>query len=99
MREGDQVSTLPPPHQIDIDSKARESVVHKGAQVKKPPPPPIRTERDNMAASSDTASCVAPVSLSVWVLPPRACATPLIAALLSLSVLMGEDGIFVRKGH
>ena len=50
-----------------------------------------------MAASSDTASCVAPVSLSVWVLPPRASATPLIAALLSLSVLM-EGGWFCYLG-
>ena len=47
-----------------------------------------------MAASSDTASCVAAVSLSVWVLPPRASATLLIAPLLSLSVLMGGGGWF-----
>ena len=37
------------PHQIDIDSKVRESVVHKGAQVKKPTPF-IRTDRNNRAA-------------------------------------------------
>ena len=49
----------------------------------------------NMAASSDTTSCVAPVSLYVWVLPPCASATPLIAALLSLSVLMGGRVGFV----
>ena len=42
-----------------------------------------------MVASYHTASCATPVSLSVWVLPPRAPETPLIAALLSMSVLMG----------
>ena len=50
-----------------------------------------------MVASSDTVSCPAPVSLSVWVLPPHAPATPLIDALLSLSVLMEGDG-FVTWG-
>ena len=43
----------------------------------------------NMAAFSNTASCAAPVSLSVWVLPPRATPTPRTAALLSLSILVG----------
>ena len=42
-----------------------------------------------MVASSDTASCAAPMSLSVWFLPPCAPATLLTTALLSLSVLMG----------
>ena len=43
----------------------------------------------NVAASSDTASCAAPMSRSIWVLPPRARPTPLTAALLSLSILVG----------
>ena len=43
----------------------------------------------NITASSDTATCAAPVILSVWVLPPLAPTTPLTAALLTLSVLMG----------
>ena len=50
-----------------------------------------------MAASSDTASCVAPIILSFWLLPPRASATPLIATLLFLSVLM-EGGWFYYLG-
>ena len=47
---------------------------------------------NNVAASSDTASCAAPVSLSIWVLPPHSPPTPLTAALLSLSVLVGGGG-------
>ena len=81
------------PHQIDIDSEAMELVVHEGSQVTKPNPP-ISTDRYNMAASSNTASCAAPVILSVWVLSPRAPATPMTAALLSLSVLMGGGWFF-----
>ena len=42
------------PHQIDIDSEARELVVHEGAQVTKQPPP-IRTDRYNRAAISGFA--------------------------------------------
>ena len=42
------------PHQIDIDSKAMESVVQEGAQVTKPPPP-IRKDRDNRAEISGVA--------------------------------------------
>ena len=49
VREGDQVSTLPPPHQIDIDSKVMEWVVHEGAQVTKPTPPPTIMDRYNRA--------------------------------------------------
>ena len=37
--QGGQGINPPPPHQIDIDSEAMESVVHEGAQVTKPTPP------------------------------------------------------------
>ena len=47
----------------------------------------------NVTTSSYTASCAAPVSLYVWVLPPRSPPTPLTASLLSLSVLVG-GGLF-----
>ena len=50
-----------------------------------------------MAASSDTASFAAHVSLSVWVLLPCAPPTPLLAALLSLSILVG-GGWFCYPG-
>ena len=50
----------------------------------------------NMISSSDTASCTAPVSLSVWVLPTTP--TPLTAAPLSLSVLVGGGGWFCYLG-
>ena len=46
----------------------------------------------NVAASSDTASCTAPVSLSLWIVPPHAHPTPLTDALLSLSVLVRGVG-------
>ena len=38
------------------------------------------------------------MSLSVWVLPPRAPPTPLTAALLSLSVLVGGGGVVLLPG-
>ena len=50
MREGDQVSTTPPPpNRKDIDNEAVESVVREEAQVKKTTPP-ARTDRDSGAA-------------------------------------------------
>ena len=49
--KGGQVSTPPPPHQIDRDSEAMDSVVHEGYQVKKPTPL-TRMDRDNRAAFS-----------------------------------------------
>ena len=47
----------------------------------------------NVTTSSNTASCAAPVSLSVWDLPPCAPPNPLNAEPLSLSVLVGGGGV------
>ena len=44
----------------------------------------------NVTASFDTASCTAPVKLSVWFLTPRAPPNLLTTALLYLYVLVGE---------
>ena len=46
----------------------------------------------NVAASSNAASCAAPMILGVWFLPPCAPPTPLTAAPLYLSVLVGGVG-------